>query len=129
MNRVSLVGRLTRDAELKEFEDGNLCSFTLAVDVSKDKAIFINCQASGERANLIYKVTSKGSLIAIDGKLDQRTYLSQTGEKKVITYVRIDSVDFLEKKKEQPKEEEKTDKSFSLDDVLNDTTTDDGLPF
>ena len=128
MNRVSLVGRLTRDAELKEFEDGNLCSFTLAVDVSKDKAIFINCQASGERANLIYKVTSKGSLIAIDGKLDQRTYVSQANEKKVNTYVRIDSVDFLEKKKEEPKEE-KTDKSFTLDDVLNDTTTDDGLPF
>lgn len=132
MNSVCLIGRLTRDPELKTFESGDaLCSFTLAVNTTKEKAAFIPVQVYGDRANLIAKSLRKGHLISVQGRLDQDTYQNQAAEKKVITYIRLDNFDYLEKKEpteKTPKEQLENQKSFTADDVSKLDLPDD-LPF
>ena len=135
MNSVCLIGRLTRDPELKTFEGANnssICSFTLAVNTTKDKAAFIPVQVYGDRANLIAKSFRKGHLISVQGRLDQDTYQTQAGEKKVITYIRLDNFDYLEKKEpteKTPKEQLESQKSFTADDISKLDLPDDDLPF
>jgi single-strand DNA-binding protein len=136
MNSVCLIGRLTRDPELKTFEGGannsSLCSFTLAVNTTKDKTAFIPVQVYGDRADLIAKSLRKGHLIGVQGRLDQDTYQNQAGEKKVITYIKLDNFDYLEKKEtteKTPKEQLESQKSFTADDVSKLDLPDDDLPF
>ena len=133
MNSVCLIGRLTRDPELKTFESGDaLCSFTLAVNTTKEKTAFIPVQVYGDRANLIAKSFRKGHLISVQGRLDQDTYQNQAGEKKVITYIRLDNFDYLEKKEtteKTPKEQLESQKSFTADDVSKLDLPDTDLPF
>ena len=134
MNSVCLIGRLTRDPELRTFEGANnssICSFTLAVNTTKEKSAFIPVQVYGDRADLIAKSFRKGHLISVQGRLDQDTYQTQAGEKKVITYIRLDNFDYLEKKEpteKTPKEQLESQKSFTADDVSKLDLPDD-LPF
>ena len=133
MNSVILTGRLTKDPELKTFEDGtSLCSFTLAVDKGKDAAIFVACNSYDQKADLMSKTLRKGSFINIQGRLDQRVFETQSGEKKQITFVRVDAFDYLEKKVEEPKtpkEQLESQKSFTPDEVAALDLPDDDLPF
>lgn len=135
MNSVCLIGRLTRDPELKTFEGANnssICSFTLAVNTTKDKAAFIPVQVYGDKADLIAKSFRKGHLISVQGRLDQDTYTNQAGEKKVITYIRLDNFDYLEKKEpteKTPKEQLESQKSFTADDISKLDLPEDDLPF
>ena len=128
MNSVNLIGRLTHDPELKVFESGDLCLFTLAVD-NRKSTLFINCSTYGERADLMAKTLRKGSLISITGRLEQRTYETQAGEKKVSTYISVESFDYLEKKQvEDDKPQQKA--SFTAEDAFNEISVDDeDLPF
>ena len=127
MNSVNLVGRLTNDPELKVFESGNYSSFTLAIDNYKS-TVFINCSVYGQKADLIAKTLHKGNLISVSGRLDQRTYETQTGEKKVVTFISIESFDYLEKKKVETETTQKA--SFTAQDVFDEISTDDeDLPF
>lgn len=128
MNRVCLTGRLTRDPEIKLFDTGNLCSFTLAVDLGKDQTAFLPCKCFGEKADLLVKSLKKGSLIAIDGKIDQATYDGLDGNKKVITSISIQNFDFLEKKKEET--EVPDNKSKTPEEIYKELDLpDDDLPF
>lgn len=133
MNSVILTGRLTRDPEMKTFEDGtSLCSFTLAVDKGKDAAVFVACQSYDQKADLMGKTLRKGSFINVMGRLDQRVFETQSGEKKQVTFVRVDTFDYLEKKVEEqktPKEQLESQKSFTADDVSALDLPDDDLPF
>lgn len=103
MNRVCLTGRLTRNPEIKTFEanNGNICTFTLAVDLYKGNTAFLVCKSFGEKADLMVKTLKKGSLIAIEGKIDQASVQYQDGTTKVLTSILVDSFDYLEKKKEE----------------------------
>lgn len=126
MNSVIVTGRLTHDPELKKFESGNFVSFTLAVDNWKS-TVFINCSVYGEKADLINKTLRKGNLIAVQGRLEQRTYETQTGEKRVITYIALETFDYLEKKET----EEPQKKSQTPEEMYRELSDDqkDGLPF
>lgn len=135
MNSICLIGRLTKDPELRTFEGGannsSICSFTLAVDVGKDRTAFIPVQVYGDKANIIVKNLRKGHRIAVQGKLDQDTYTNQAGDKKVVTYVKLDNFDYLEKKEEvqeQP-EKPKEPKSYTPEDISKLDLPDDDLPF
>ena len=129
MNSVCLIGRLTREPELKTFESGDaLCSFTLALDVAKNKTAFIPVQVFGDKANLMAKTLRKGQQISVQGRIDQDTYQTQAGEKKQITYVRLDSFDYLEKK-EETEEKPREPKSYTVDDIGKLDIPDDDLPF
>ena len=135
MNSVCLIGRLTRDPELKTFEGANnssICSFTLAVNTTKEKSAFIPVQVYGDKADLIAKSFRKGQLISVQGRLDQDTYQNQAGEKKVITYIRLDNFDYLEKKEtteKAPQEQLENKKSYTPDEISQMDLPDDDLPF
>ena len=105
INRVVLVGRLTRDPELRKTNSGNsVCSFTIAVDNwqknpdGTKSASFISCVTFSQSADLVSKFTRKGSLVGVDGRLNQRSYQRQDGTKASVLEVLCDSVQFLEPK-------------------------------
>ena len=106
INRVTLVGRLTRDAELRKTSNGtSVASFTVAVDnyakAGEDRtASFIPVTIWDKGADLVAKFTHKGALIAVDGRLNQRSYTGKDGKNVSVLEVIADSVQFLEPKPE-----------------------------
>lgn len=106
INRVVLVGRLTRDPELRRTtSDTPVVSFTLAIDGRPRKdgttqTSFISCQAWSATATNVEKFCHKGSLVAVDGRLNQRSYTSKDGRKVSVTEVVAEQVQFLESKRE-----------------------------
>lgn len=111
MNKVQLVGRLTKDPEIKlTSNQTSYCNFTVAVDRRfKDKdgqrqSDFINCVAWKQTADFIKKYFSKGSRIGICGSIQTRNY-EKDGQKVFITEVLVDEVEFVESTKAEAKEE------------------------
>ena len=102
LNRVILIGRLTKDPELKFTPAGKaVVQFTLAVDRFKDnEADFINIVVWGKQAENCANYLSKGSLAAVDGRLQIRNYTNKDGVKVYVTEVIADSVRFLNSKKQ-----------------------------
>lgn len=104
INRVVLVGRITKDLELKKTPSGSsVCSYTLAVNrVRKTEgqpdADFINCVTWNKQAENMAQYLHKGSLIGIEGRIQTRSYDNQQGQKVYVTEVLTDSVQFLESK-------------------------------
>ena len=105
MNRTVLVGRLTRDIELKKTQDGkSVANFTVAINRNytnangEREADFINCVAWGRTADNMATYVGKGSLIGVDGRVQTRTYDNANGQKIYVTEVFADNVQFLESK-------------------------------
>ena len=106
INRVVLVGRLTRDPELRKTTTGtSVASFTLAVDNRIKDAngqyttSFIPCVVWKEQAENCVRFIHKGSLVGVEGRLNHRTYDNQEGKKVQVIEVVCDSIRFLESKK------------------------------
>lgn len=102
MNRVVLVGRLTRDPEVRALSTGNsVASFTLAINRNfKNKegnidADFINISVFGRQAENVSKYVSKGSQVGIEGRIQSRSYDAQDGTKRYVTEVIADNVEFM----------------------------------
>ena len=107
MNQVILVGRLTKEPELKYTKDGKgYCNFTLAVsrDFKKGETDFINCVAWDKRAEAIALYVKKGNKLGVIGKM-QIDKNNDTFYTKIVT----DKIEFLENGK---KEENKDDDDF-----------------
>lgn len=104
MNQVILTGRLTKDPELRTTQsDKQVASFTLAVSKYEEKADFINCIVWGKQAENLCKYVSKGSQIALNGRIQVRSYEDDKGNKRNITEVVADSIEYLgTKKKDEP---------------------------
>ena len=105
INRVVLVGRLTRDPELKRTTSGNsVCTFTVAVDNRQKNpdgtrgTTFVPCVCFQMAADNMVKFTRKGALVGVEGRLNQRTYQRQDGTTNKVMEVLCDSVQFLEPK-------------------------------
>lgn len=97
MNYVALIGRLTKDPEIKDFSTGKRnVRITLAVQRYGDQVDFINCVAWEKTAELIAQYTKKGQRIAVQGNLNVRSYQTQNGETRWSTDVIVDRVEFLE---------------------------------
>lgn len=144
MNRICLVGRLTRDPELRRTNsEVAVCSFTLAVDDRVKDAqgnkttTFIGVTVFNNQADNCAKFLRKGSLTGVDGRIRQRTFERRDGTKASVIEVVADYVTFLEpnKNREIPNEEvvydevrDETpiDESKNLDSI---EVTDDDLPF
>ena len=110
MNKVVLIGRVTKDVELKTTTSGKpVASFTLAVNRDRKNADgnydadFINCVAFGQQAEIISKYVHKGDKFGINGKLNTRTY-DKNGSKVYVTEVIVEGFEFLESKKDKPAE-------------------------
>lgn len=100
MNVISLMGRLTRDPEVKFGQSGKAyCRFSVAVNrpFSKDEADFISCVSFGKTAELIGEYFRKGHQIALVGRLQMNQYESN-GEKRTSYDVVVDSFDFISTK-------------------------------
>ena len=107
MNRTVLVGRLTKDVELKYTQNGKaVANFTLAVNRSfknaqgETEADFIMCQSWGKQAENLANYMGKGSQIGVDGRIQTRNYEGQDGKRVYVTEVVADNVQFLEPKKQ-----------------------------
>ncbi|HBF68790.1 MAG TPA: single-stranded DNA-binding protein [Firmicutes bacterium] len=139
MNRIVLVGRLTRDPELRRTNsDSSVASFTLAVDDRMKDAngqkttTFIGVTVWNQQADNVAKFCRKGSLVGVDGRIRQRTYERRDGTKASVIEVIADSITFLEpKSKEIPNEEVPLDEPVHDENKNLDTidVTDDDLPF
>lgn len=108
LNRVVLVGRLTKDPEYRVTPSGvSVASFTLAVNRNfknaegENQADFINCVVFRKQAENVNNFLSKGSLAGIDGRLQSRSYDNQQGQRVFVTEVICYSVQFLEPKNSQ----------------------------
>lgn len=101
INRVVLIGRLTRDPELRKTQNGtSVCSFTLAVNRRQNQdgtqdADFINCVAWNKLADNIQLYQKKGNQLGIEGRINTRSYDNQQGQKVYVTEVIAESVQFL----------------------------------
>lgn len=96
MNRVELIGRITKDIELKSTPTGkNVVSFSLAVSRTKNETDFINCVAWNNTADLLANYTKKGSQIGLEGSISTRNYQNNKGETVYVTEVLVSHVDLL----------------------------------
>ena len=105
MNKVLLVGRLTRDPELRTTPSGMAVTrFTIAVSQNftnkngERGADFINCSAWGRQADNISKYCHKGSLVSAEGRIRTSSYDAQDGSKRYTTEVVCETVNFLSSK-------------------------------
>lgn len=104
LNSVVLMGRLTKDPDLKQTPQGvSVATFSLAVDRNYSKGEekqtdFINITAWRSTADFVAKYFTKGQLVAIRGRLQTRTWQDQSGQKRYTTDVVADEVFFAESK-------------------------------
>jgi single-strand binding protein len=95
MNIAILMGRMTRDPELKYTTGGKAyANFTLAVQKTKDEAEFIDCVAWEKTAENIAEYFRKGNRILIQGRLSVNSY-EQNGEKRKFTRVLVNTFEFI----------------------------------
>lgn len=140
MNKVILMGRLTRDPEIR-YSQGEqsmaIARFSLAVDrkfkqEGQPTADFINCIAFGKTAEVIKKYVTKGTKIAVVGRIQTGSYTNKDGQKVYTTDVVIDELEFCESKSNQqsnsqPAPAPNGDMGFmNIPDGIDDS---DGLPF
>ncbi len=107
MNKVILVGRLTKDPELRATTSGvSVCSFTVACDRrfvkagEERKADFINCIAWRQSAEAISKYFVKGNRIALEGSIQTRSWQDNEGKNRYATEVVVDAWEFAQSKGE-----------------------------
>jgi len=104
LNRVILIGRLTRDPELRYTANGvGVCTFSIAVNrpytnqAGERPADFIDIVVWRQLAENVANFMTKGRLVAVEGRLQTRTYENQEGQKRKAVEVVADTVKFLDK--------------------------------
>ena len=103
MNHVTLIGRLTKDPEVRYTQSGTpVGTFTLAVDrrVQKDKpkeADFIPCVVWNKTAEVAGNYCKKGKQVAVNGRIQVRSYDAKDGSKRYVTEVIVNDLELLEK--------------------------------
>ena len=108
MNNVSLVGRITKDPELRTIGSGSVTTnITVAVNRrftgqnGEREADFISCVVWNKQAENVCKYCSKGSLVGVTGRIQTRSYDGQDGKKVYVTEVVADNVTFLGSKNDK----------------------------
>lgn len=128
-NGVHIMGRITRDLELRHTQSGTaVCQFCVAVTRSfKDangeyQSDFIDCVAWRNSAEFITKYFSKGAMIALEGELQTRNYTDKDGNKRKATELLVSSAAFTGEKREAAAKPAPTEDDYSA-------ISDDDLPF
>jgi single-strand DNA-binding protein len=131
LNKCVLIGRLTKDCELRYTPNGKaVATFTLAVDRprradSEKETDFIPVVAWGKTAENCANYIGKGSLAAVDGRIQVRSYEAKDGGKRWVTEIICDSVQFLDRRGQQEQEQQQQGQvvqmgqevEFSEDDI------------
>jgi len=123
INRTVLVGRLTRDPELRYTTSGNVvASFSIAVNrqftnsQGEREADFINCVIWRKAAENFTNFTHKGSLVGIDGRLQTRNYENKQGNRVYVTEVVVDNFSLLESRTDRKPTDGQQSKSINSND-------------
>ena len=104
MNHWVGIGRFVRDPNVKYTQSGKACAkFTLAIDRRKSgdgnpQADFISCVAWEKTAEIISQYVSKGQKIAVEGRIQTRSYEANDGTKRYVTEVVVQSMEFCDSK-------------------------------
>lgn len=130
MNNIQLIGRITKELEIKPVGQTTKCDFTIAVNrkfakEGQQKADFINCVCFGKIADNLVKYQGKGSQIGVIGSLNIDQYKDQEGNNKSFTKVVANEIEFLssgEKKENHSSMKDSDPVGFELID-------DDDIPF
>ena len=154
MNKVFLIGRLTKDPELR-YTGSNIAVATFSIAINRTftnqngerEADFINVVVWRKQAENVKNYLSQGSQVAIDGRIQTRSYDDQEGKKRYVTEVVADNVEFLGSKSNRETSgtaaidnpfQPENDVDMKMDDVKNDPfkdfgeeikISDDDLPF
>lgn len=139
MNKTILMGRLTRDPEVRMNGDMAVTRFSLAVDrrFKKDgeqTADFINCVAFGKTAEFIEKYGHKGTKFVVEGRIQTGSYTNKDGQKVYTTDVVVEQVEFAESKNASGDSSSTGNTSNTTSDDMSfmnipDNVEDEGLPF
>lgn len=125
MNKCFITGRISNDLKLESTKSGiSVCHFNIATNrpVVRDgekQVDFITCIVWNKQAENLVKYQRKGNLIGIQGQLRVDNY-EVNGEKKYKTYVLVENIEFLEAKKDIPKDEEKEFNKISSKTITQD---------
>ena len=114
MNRIIIIGRNTKDIELRQTTSGSSAvEFSIAVNRAFKNANgeyesdFFNCVAFSKLAETISKYVKKGDQIAIEGRLQTRSYTNKEGRKINVTEIIVENIEFLQTKKDEAPAEPK----------------------
>ena len=133
VNSVVLIGRLTKDVELRTTTSGtDVASFTIAVDTqsqqNNNQTLFMNCVAFGNQAKFVSTYCKKGFLIAVEGRLQQRNFERKDGSKGVAIETVCSNIQNL-----QPKAADSNNgisiEENAIEEEQNLSYSDDDLPF
>ena len=129
MNQVLLIGRLTKDPELKYSQSGKaFCRFSLAVakEFNRNETDFFDCVAWNKTAEIIAEYLRKGKRAAIQGRLETGSY--EKDGKNIKTYsIVVDKFEFVDsRRKEQQLQDSQNKETFTDDDEIMD---DEDFPF
>ncbi|MGW7888649.1 single-stranded DNA-binding protein [Staphylococcus xylosus] len=134
INRVVLVGRLTKDPEFRTTPSGvSITTFTLAVNRTftnaqgEREADFINCITFRKQAENVNNYLSKGSLAGVDGRVQTRNYENKEGKRVYVTEVVADNVQFLEPKNSNKQSNQEENGFGNANGPID--ISDDDLPF
>ena len=122
INRVVLVGRLTKDVEVRKTGTGlSVASFTVACDrrgsrdaQGQSQADFINCVAWRQAADFLGQYARKGALVGVEGRISTRNYDDKDGKKVYVTEVVCDNVRLLESKSQSESRKESSSDSYDM---------------
>ena len=138
MNKVILMGRLTRDPEVRYTTSGNaVANYSLAVNRpyksadGNQEVDFINCVAIGKRGEFAEKYLRKGTQILISGSIQTSNYVNKDGNKVYKTDILVDTHEFAGGKSESHGTDQKENENHKNDGFMSvpDGVEDEGLPF
>lgn len=141
MNKVCLIGRITKDPEIRYTANNvAVATFSLAINRTYKNANgeydadFINCIAFRNTADLLGKYVHKGDQLGIQGHIQTRNYDDKDGKKVYVTEVVVDSLYFLQDKREEKNEEKPVQNEEPVNDPYKDfgeaiEISDEDLPF
>ena len=132
LNRVAMIGRLTKDIEVKHISTGTaVANFSIAnnriipmKDGNKEKVSYFDCVVWGKQAEILAQYCKKGNRIAVEGKLDQQVW-EKDGKKNYRIEILVDNFQFLESNKSGVKEVFNGEEVSPVDNPFSDTS----IPF
>ena len=132
MNKVIIIGRNTKDIELRSTQGGtSVVEFSIAVKRTFKNANgeyesdFFNCIAFSKLADTISRYVKKGDQVGIEGRLQTRNYTNKEGKKVYVTEIIVENVEFLQNKRADEQQPSTNGANF----VDIDPFSDEGLPF
>jgi single-strand DNA-binding protein len=135
MNKVIMMGRLTRDPEVRYSSEGNAVSkFSLAVDrrykrEGQPDADFFNCVAFGKTAEFTEKYLKKGTKVVLDGELQNNNYTNKEGQRVYGIQIVVNSLEFAESKSRSNSDSESMQQVDSNDFMNVPDVAEEELPF